>query len=129
MSHLYFKTDMEKRQYQFRDRCSRYVELSETISLPDSVSVTYLPEIKMVSGTGASLKGGFEVTANNTLLGWLKKGKTVECSVETPMGKILMFAQNEKVRMEGIPYFSIDSMGGFLGSKLPNPPAIATMGA
>jgi len=66
MSHLYFKTDMVERQYQFRDRCSRYIELSETISLPDSVSVTYLPEIKMVSGTGASLKGGFEV-GNNTL--------------------------------------------------------------
>jgi len=55
-------------------------------------------------------ESGFEVTENNTLLGWLKKGKTVECSVETPMGKILMFAQNEKIRMEGIPFYSMESM-------------------
>ena len=66
MSHLYFGTDLKERQYQFRDRCSRYVQLAETVSLPDSVSITYLPEVTMMSGTGASFKGGYEL-ANNTL--------------------------------------------------------------
>jgi len=66
MSHLYFKTDLETREYQFRDRCSRYVQLSETVSLPDSVSTAYLPFVSMMSGTGASFKGGFEIK-NNTL--------------------------------------------------------------
>lgn len=66
MSHLYFKTDLKERKYQFRDRCSRYVQLSETVTLPDSVSVAYLPNVSMMSGTGASFKGGFEVE-NNTL--------------------------------------------------------------
>ena len=66
MSHLYFKTDLKEREYQFRDRCSRYVQLSETVTLPDSVSVAYLPFVSMVSGTGASFKGGFEID-NNTL--------------------------------------------------------------
>ncbi|MCD4730666.1 MAG: DUF3857 and transglutaminase domain-containing protein [Bacteroidales bacterium] len=66
MSHLYFETDLEKRKYQFRDRCSRYVQLAETVSLPDSVSIAYLPVISIMSGTGASLKGGFELE-NSTL--------------------------------------------------------------
>lgn len=69
MSHLYFKTDVKERQYQFRDRCSRYVQLSETVSLPDSVSVVYLPSVDMMSGTGASFKGGFEVENNNLSVG------------------------------------------------------------
>lgn len=66
MSHLYFKTDLKERTYQFRDRCSRFVQLEETVSLPDSVSIAYLPVTSMMSGTGASFKGGFEVE-NDTL--------------------------------------------------------------
>ena len=69
MSHLYFKTELKERKYQFRDRCSRYVQLSETISFPDSVSIGYLPEVSMVSGTGASFKGGYELTNNNLAVG------------------------------------------------------------
>ena len=66
MSHLYFKTDLMERKYQFRDRCSRYVQLSETVTLPDSISAAYLPKVSMMSGTGASFKGGIEME-NNTL--------------------------------------------------------------
>ncbi len=69
MSHLYFKTDLKTREYQFRDRCSRYVQLSETVSFPDSISVAYLPFVSMMSGTGASFKGGFEVENNKLSVG------------------------------------------------------------
>ena len=33
-SYLGINTTLEKRQYAFKDRCSRYVELKETMSLP-----------------------------------------------------------------------------------------------
>ncbi len=34
MSHMYFDTKLDKREHGFRDRCSRFVELKETIKLP-----------------------------------------------------------------------------------------------
>ncbi len=61
MSHLYVNTDLEKRKYNFRDRCSRVVTLSETVDLPFNVSIGYLPATEMMSGTGASFKGAFYV--------------------------------------------------------------------
>lgn len=61
MSHLYINTDLEKREYNFRDRCSRLVTLEETVELPFSVSTGYLPATSMSSGPGASFKGAFYV--------------------------------------------------------------------
>ncbi len=60
MSHLNIETSLENRNYQFRDRCSRWVQLGETVTLPENFSVVYSPETPMVSGTGASFKGGYE---------------------------------------------------------------------
>ncbi len=34
MSHLYVNTGLDERRFEFRDRCSRLVELNETITLP-----------------------------------------------------------------------------------------------
>lgn len=34
MSHLYFNPDQNERKYPFRDRCSRFVELKESIKIP-----------------------------------------------------------------------------------------------
>jgi len=58
-----------------------------------------------------ALKGGLEVKENNSLTGWLKKGKAVECEVMSPQGKIIMKAKNGAVLMEGVPYYSADSAG------------------
>jgi uncharacterized lipoprotein YehR (DUF1307 family) len=55
--------------------------------------------------------GGFEVVDNNTLMGWLKKGKAVECRIMSPEGDIIMKTKNEAVYMEGVPYMSMDSSG------------------
>ena len=60
MSHLYVETSIEKRNYQFRDRCSRWVQLGETVTLPVNFTVIYSPQTSMMSGTGASFKGGYE---------------------------------------------------------------------
>ena len=64
MSHLYVKTDIENRKYQFRDRCSRTVYLEETVELPKNVSITYLPSTDLMSGSAASFKGAYSVEGN-----------------------------------------------------------------
>ena len=61
MSHLNVRTALESRQYQFKDRCSRSVHLDETVELPKSVSVAYLPSTPASAGTGASFKGGYSL--------------------------------------------------------------------
>lgn len=55
--------------------------------------------------------GGFEVLEDDSLMGWLKRGKTVECRLKTPEGEIVMMVKDKTVRMEGIPFMSMDSMG------------------
>jgi hypothetical protein len=44
MGHMYISTGPETRQYPFRDRCSRLVEMEETITLPGSFEVQSKPE-------------------------------------------------------------------------------------
>jgi len=61
MSHLYINTSLEERKYQFRDRCTRLVELKETVELPYSVKAEFIPDTPMSSGDAASFKGGYQV--------------------------------------------------------------------
>ncbi len=46
----------------------------------------------------------FQVVDNNSLLGWLKRGKSVECTLSTGEGTMTMQAKDNKVRIEGLPY-------------------------
>lgn len=64
MSHLYTNTEIEERKYNFRDRCSRFVQLEETVTLPDNVEIAYLPSTPLMRGSGASFKGGFFIVDN-----------------------------------------------------------------
>jgi transglutaminase-like putative cysteine protease len=57
MSHLYLNTDSENRKYPFRDRCSRLVELKETVKTPGGYQITYAPPAQHDDGTGASFEG------------------------------------------------------------------------
>lgn len=50
-----------------------------------------------------------EVVENKTIVEWLKAGKSVECTIDSPEGPIITTTKNEAVRMEGIPYFSMES--------------------
>jgi len=52
----------------------------------------------------ASPEDGLTVKENNTLMGWLKKGKGVECTVSSPEGNITVKTKDNKVRIDGIPY-------------------------
>lgn len=66
MSHMYWNVDKEEREYPFRDRCSRLVELNENIKLPAKVSAAYLPEAESFSDEPASFKGGYELSKSGT---------------------------------------------------------------
>lgn len=57
---LHINLDMEKRRHGFKTRCSRLVELDETIVLPRGYSVKELPEYKPITGEAASFEGGYE---------------------------------------------------------------------
>jgi hypothetical protein len=66
MSHMYWNVDNEDREYPFRDRCSRLVELNENIKLPGKVSAVYLPEAERFSDDPASFRGGYEISKSGT---------------------------------------------------------------
>ena len=59
MSHMYMDVSKEERDHPFRDRCSRLVELQETIKLPGKVTAIYLPEEEGFSDVPASFEGGY----------------------------------------------------------------------
>ena len=59
MSHMYMDVSKEDRDHPFRDRCSRLVELNETIKLPGKVTAIYLPEEEGFSDVPASFEGGY----------------------------------------------------------------------
>ena len=40
MSHLYYNPNLKNRKYPFRDRCSRYVELKESLTIPANTKCT-----------------------------------------------------------------------------------------
>ncbi len=68
-AHLYANTDIEEREYPFRDRCSRLVELNETITLPESVSsAIYLPSENNIDCSVASFSGSYHLDNNQLQL-------------------------------------------------------------
>ncbi len=66
--HLNFDPDMKERQYGFRDRCSRLVELSETITLPDYKQAAYIPEADKIQGSAAAFEGGYQLNDDQLVL-------------------------------------------------------------
>ena len=61
MSHLYFGTSLEERKHEFRDRCSRLVELDETIKLPKSGKLIPFEFDEKVGNDIASFEGNLEL--------------------------------------------------------------------
>ncbi|MDR0363631.1 MAG: DUF3857 and transglutaminase domain-containing protein [Bacteroidales bacterium] len=61
MRHLSMNTSMETREYPFIDRCSRLVEITETIKVPSFKSVNYYPENVSVKGEATSYEGGYQI--------------------------------------------------------------------
>jgi hypothetical protein len=50
------------------------------------------------------VKKGLTVLENNSLEGWLTRGKSVECTMASDEGEVKILTKDGKVRIEGIPY-------------------------
>jgi len=66
--HLRFDPSLEDREHGFRDRCSRLVELHETITLPEYSEAAYIPEASKIKGSAASFEGGYQLKDNQLVL-------------------------------------------------------------
>jgi transglutaminase-like putative cysteine protease len=66
--HLFFETGTKEKKYPFRDRCSRLVELSETVTLPAGYSIYSKPESKQKPGEVCSFTGGYSLDGNQLVL-------------------------------------------------------------
>ena len=67
-AHLRTDTKSEEKTYPFRDRCSRLVELNETITLPAFYGSIYMPAEDNIDGTAASFKGSYTMEGNKLQL-------------------------------------------------------------
>ncbi len=68
MGHLYMDTRSESKIYPFRDRCSRQVSLTESITLPAKYQITYQPEAETFSDGTASYEGSYEMSLEGNVL-------------------------------------------------------------
>ena len=65
---LFFETWMKERKYPFRDRCSKQVELQETIDLPLNSVIIYKPSTTEKKGDVCSFAGGYKITGHSLQL-------------------------------------------------------------
>ncbi|MBC8321800.1 MAG: DUF3857 domain-containing protein [Bacteroidetes bacterium] len=65
MSHMNFSTNLAERLHGFRDRCSRLVELNETIILPKSGKLIPLEFDEKVGNDIASFEGNIELNGRS----------------------------------------------------------------
>ena len=93
--HLAFDTGLKERKYPFRDRCSRRVELEESIQLPLFKKVIRIPESITKNGEAASFIGGYELNGNVLLFsGKAKLAKRIYNAGDWPDFKAVVEAQN-----------------------------------
>ena len=69
MSHLYFNFDAEQRTQPFSDRCSRLVQINETVTLPAEYSQFHYPMVDGVADHAASFGCGFQMEGNKLTFG------------------------------------------------------------
>lgn len=65
--HLAFETGLKERKFAFRDRCSRQVEINESIKLPEFKKMVRMPEAIQNTGDVVSYQGGYSVV-NGSLI-------------------------------------------------------------
>ena len=69
MGHLYFNLSQEKRTQPFSDRCSRLVDIRETVSLPFAPTQLHYPMVDGVANPAASFGCGFQLEGNKLSFG------------------------------------------------------------
>lgn len=94
--HLYTNTSLEEREYPFRDRCSRLVELTEVITLPPFDNAVYLTNQEDIDGSAAFFSGKYDVEENKiNLTETIKIKKRVFEADEWPNYKSVVEAQQK----------------------------------
>jgi transglutaminase-like putative cysteine protease len=68
IGNLSMDTHAESRVYPFRDRCSRQVNLTESITLPARYEIVYKPEAETFSDGTASYEGSYEMSLEGNIL-------------------------------------------------------------
>ena len=85
MRHLYYDTRLEKRDYPFTDRCSRYVTISETMKVPSGYTRVSTPKAQEFVTPSISFKGGYTVGYNMvTFTETISLGKRIYEASEWP---------------------------------------------
>jgi hypothetical protein len=74
--HLYFETSLKERKFAFRDRCSREVEMNESIQLPPKADILYLPQGKKENGAVCAFEDKYKT-----------EGATLTLNIKSSFGK------------------------------------------
>lgn len=61
MPHLRYDVSQEKRDYPFKDRCSRLVQISETMTVPSGFTSAKVPNDRSVNHDCVSFKGSYKL--------------------------------------------------------------------
>ena len=69
MGHLNFNLDPETRTQPFADRCSRLVDIRETVTLPFAPTQMHYPMVDGVANPAASFGCGFQLEGNKLSFG------------------------------------------------------------
>ncbi len=83
MAHLYINTQTEKRSYGFRDRCSRLVQLTETMTVPTNFHLQKEAEAEHFGDEIAAFKYNIN-----------QKGNTIKLYQEIELGKRVYEAED-----------------------------------
>ncbi|MCK9218741.1 MAG: DUF3857 and transglutaminase domain-containing protein [Bacteroidales bacterium] len=93
---LSFETSLKERKYSFRDRCSRKVEINESIALPAFKKIIRMPGPQTQKGNVASFAGGYSVTNDSLIFsGSSLLGKRIYEAQDWPEFRAAVEAQNK----------------------------------
>jgi hypothetical protein len=94
--HLSFETNLKERKYGFRDRCTRKVEINESITLPAIKQPVRIPGPAEANGVAASFSGKYKIV-NGSLIysGLALYNKRIYDAADWPDFKAAVEAQNK----------------------------------
>ncbi len=64
MPHLSYDTSLETRTMPFNDRCSRLVQISETMTLPPGYTSAQVPKARTATGGAVTFDGGYKLQSS-----------------------------------------------------------------
>lgn len=93
--HLAFETNLKERKYGFRDRCTRKVEINESITLPEMKQTVRLPAEVDTKGSAASFSGRYKIVNGSLVFsGTANYNKRIYEDTDWPEFKKAVDAQN-----------------------------------